>query len=107
MDLQCPYCDEEIEDPDDAYEPDRDYEHECPHCEKNFVFHVEYTRNYSANKAECLNGGEHRYKERKLYGTGEPLIRWRCQDCGHEVSNASWALQNRFAARGVRPCNEK
>ena len=87
MDLQCPYCEEELDDPDDAYEPERDYEHSCPHCDKSFVFQVEYTRHYSANKAECLNGGEHRYKERKLYGTGEPLIRWRCEDCGHEVSN--------------------
>lgn len=88
MDLECPYCKKEIDDPDDCYETDRDYEHECYHCEKNFVFQVEYTRHYSANKAECLNGGDHRYKERKLYGAGgEPSISWRCQDCGHKVSS--------------------
>lgn len=87
MSLECPYCEKEIDDPDDCDDPSRDYEHECPHCEKNFVFQVEYTRDYSANKAECLNGGEHRYKDRNRYGAGEPEIYSQCQDCGHEVSN--------------------
>lgn len=57
MPLHCPYCEEPIDDPDDCYEPCRDYVHECPHCDKSFVFQVEYSRDYSASKAECLNGG--------------------------------------------------
>lgn len=88
MTLHCPYCEEPIDDPDDCYEPRQDYKHECPHCGKSFVFQVEYSRDYSANKADCLNGGEHRYEEYKPYGTGELLIRRRCQDCGHDAPNA-------------------
>ena len=87
--LQCPYCDGEIDDPDDCYEPGVDYEQECPHCEKNFVFGVDYIRTYSANKAECLNGGSHTLKERKRYGIGpEPITVMYCADCGYEVPNA-------------------
>jgi hypothetical protein len=89
MSLECPYCEKEIKDPDECYEQCVDYEHECPHCEKMFVFQVEYTRDYSAYKADCLNDGEHRYKEQKRYGSGEPEIFSRCQDCGHEVHNSA------------------
>ena len=90
MDLECPYCEKQIEDPDECYETGVDYEHECPHCEKNFVFQVEYTRDYSANKADCLNGGEHKLKERKRYGIGaEPTTIMYCADCGYEVANSN------------------
>ena len=32
MSLECPYCEAEIDDPDDCYETHVTYEHECPHC---------------------------------------------------------------------------
>jgi len=82
MDLECPYCEKEIDDPDDCYEPCVDYEHECQHCEKNFVFVVEYTRHYSAKKSECLNGAPHQYKKTATYPP--EFARMRCVDCGHE-----------------------
>ena len=87
MSLECPYCDSDIDDPDDCYDPCVDYEHECPHCGKNFVFQVEYTRDYRANKAACLNGGEHEYREQKRYGSGEPEVFRSCKNCGHKGSN--------------------
>jgi hypothetical protein len=67
MDLHCPYCDTKIDDPDDCYETERNYEHECPSCEKSFVFEVEYIRYYSAKKADCLNGIPHEYQMTKTY----------------------------------------
>ena len=86
MSLQCPYCENYIDDPEDRYEQDVSYEEECPHCKKNFVFKVEYERNYWANKADCLNGGSHRYVERNSYGIhGEKTVKLRCQDCGNET----------------------
>jgi len=83
MSLECPYCEYEMDDPDDCYEPCVIYEKECPACEKTFVFQVEYTRNYDSFKADCLNGGKHQYKEQKRYGSGEPEIYQKCSDCGH------------------------
>lgn len=87
MTLECPYCEKEIGDPDSCYEQGVSYEHECPYCEKMFVFEVEYTRYYNANKADCLNGGAHRYKEHQRFGIGEPEVFQRCQDCGYEELN--------------------
>ena len=78
----CPYCSETMDDPDECYEPDVTYEHECPHCEKNFVFTVDYIRTYSANKADCLNGGEHNYQKTKTYPP--EYARMRCTMCDDE-----------------------
>lgn len=87
MNLECPYCEKEISDPDEKWEQSTTYEHECPHCGKNFVFEVEYIRTYSANQADCLNGGEHKYKDVNQYGWPEPRTFQRCVDCDHEVHN--------------------
>lgn len=84
MSLECPYCEEEIEDPDDCYEPDVTYDHECPHCGKNFIFTVEYTRDYHADKAPCLNGESHDW--RKISGAPRYhfVNRRRCHYCDKE-----------------------
>lgn len=82
MSLECPYCEAELKDPDECYEQDVTYEHECPHCGKNFVFNVEYTRYYSADKADCLNGSEHDYRKTATFPEKYAVL--RCQMCGHE-----------------------
>jgi hypothetical protein len=82
MELYCPYCETGMDDPDECYEQDVTYEHECPHCEKNFVFTVEYTRTYSADKADCLNGAEHDYKKTATFP--EEFAVMRCKMCSHE-----------------------
>lgn len=58
------------------------YAHECQSCEKNFVFEVEYSRDYSAKKADCLNGAEHDYK--KTATCPAEYAGLRCKMCGHE-----------------------
>ncbi len=82
--LECPYCEEEIEDPDDCYEPDTIYHEECPNCGKNFVFTLEYSRDYYPEQAPCLNGGEHDWREI----AGAPFYhfanRRRCHYCDAE-----------------------
>jgi len=57
--LYCPYCKKDVDDPDDCYNTDERYDYECPHCEKTFLFTLDYTTNYHPIKADCLNGGEH------------------------------------------------
>jgi len=82
MELQCPYCWKLMRDPEECYEQEITYEHECPHCEKNFVFNVEYTRTYSAKPADCLNGAEHDYKKTATIPAEFAVL--RCKMCGHE-----------------------
>lgn len=63
MDLACPYCEHEIEAPDDYNETFTRYDYKCENCNKTFTFSVEYERNYESRKAPCLNGGEHDYSK--------------------------------------------
>lgn len=79
---RCPYCGESMDDPDDSYEEGVIYDHECPHCEKNFVFEVSYIRTYSERKADCLNGGKHDFKPTSTYP--REYTRMRCGHCGGE-----------------------
>lgn len=79
---QCPYCNEMIDDPDECYEPDVTYEHECPHCEKVFVFTVDYIRVYRENRAACLNGEPHNFKKTDTFPP--EFARLRCSMCGEE-----------------------
>ncbi len=80
--LECPYCGKDMDDPDDKGESGMLHEHECPHCEKYFVFEVEYNPSYSSRKADCLNGGEHDYKKTATFP--EIYARMRCRMCGDE-----------------------
>lgn len=82
MSLECPYCEKEIAEVDDCNDPCMTYEHICHHCEKTFIFEVEYTKHYSASKADCLNGGEHDYKNTNSIPSSSS--RMRCSMCGDE-----------------------
>ena len=82
MNCICPYCDKEMDDPDDCYETDTVYDHACPHCRKAFVFTLEYEKVYSESRADCLNGGEHTYEA--TITLPEEFTRLRCTQCGDE-----------------------
>ena len=64
----CPYCEEDIEEPEECYNTEKTYNEQCPYCKKNFVFTVELCLEYQTSPADCLNGGDHDY--RKTKGTG-------------------------------------
>lgn len=69
-DVNCPYCDEpqEINHDDGAgYEEDQKHEQSCSKCDKNFVFTTSISFYYEAEKADCLNGGEHVVKMSATY----------------------------------------
>jgi len=64
-DTQCPYCGAEIginHDDGQGYEQDRLHQQDCNSCKKTFTFYTVISFDYYANKADCLNGGEHIYK---------------------------------------------
>lgn len=80
-DLQCPYCEESLSDPDDCYEEDEVYEHQCRNCEKHFAFSLSYSRYYDAWKADCLNGAEHDWKEISAWPPEVYANKRRCSVC--------------------------
>lgn len=84
-DIECPYCEKWFNiSNDDGHGCDesKKYEQQCPNCEKNFVFTVSYTPNYSAEKAPCLNGGNHNWKRAFYLSLGRIFM--RCSCCGEE-----------------------
>ena len=77
--VKCPYCEKYVElDIEEHYEGYSEYE--CPECNMNFEVFAEPTIRYTVGyKAECLNGGEHQWKQHigypKWYFTGKYLCR--------------------------------
>lgn len=85
-DLYCPYCDYDCGSyVDDCHEQDVEYEHECPKCDKNFIFTIDYDPNFSSHKADCLNNGKHNYE--KIIGSPKEYFknRRRCSMCSKEI----------------------
>lgn len=84
--IECPYCKQDIPEPEDCHEPGIDYEHECPKCEKNFQFQVDYTIDFYPKQADCLNGAPHDYQPIR----GGAPDWWfkgkrRCSMCQHQI----------------------
>lgn len=64
-DLECPYCNKELEvchDDGQGYEENVLHQMECEHCNKNFVFTTSISFYYEPEKADCLNDGIHKWK---------------------------------------------
>jgi endogenous inhibitor of DNA gyrase (YacG/DUF329 family) len=84
-DVKCPYCgtDQEINHDDGyGYEEDELHNQECHECGKTFVFTTSIHIDHEAQKADCLNGGEHKWE---LTLTFPPkFARGRCSQCGQE-----------------------
>ena len=87
-DLNCPYCDAELDvcHDDVGYEENTLHEMECPKCEKNFVFETTSTFSYSPEKADCLNDGNHIYTDwHQLYAhDGKSHQQKVCISCGDQ-----------------------
>ncbi len=83
-DVDCPYCGAgQVINHDDGYgyEEDETHRQECVDCEKTFVFHTQVYFYYDANRADCLNGGEHRWRKLHIAPDWWPDAR-ACSDCG-------------------------
>ena len=91
-DVKCPYCGrgQEINHDDGyGYEENETHEQECA-CHKTFTFETFISFDYSAHKAPCLNGAEHKYKKvvrapRVINGKEA----YRCEWCGAEEDKPS------------------
>lgn len=65
--VECPYCGKESEinhEDGYGYREDMTYNQECEHCEKTFIYTTSISYYYEADKAPCLNGGEHKWRHR-------------------------------------------
>jgi len=84
-DTECPYCGADVEinhDDGYGYNEDECYQQECGECEKTFTFRTATHHTYTTGKADCLNGGEHCYKQTTT--APREYTRMRCEDCDHE-----------------------
>ena len=84
-DIKCPYCEkwQDVDNDDGSnYELDTTHEMQCEYCEKNFVFHTTVIYSYEAEKADCLNGGEHDYQLTNTHP--KYLSKMRCKMCDIE-----------------------
>lgn len=85
-DIECPYCGkpQEINHDDGyGYEEDQQHSQQCRDCEKTFVYTTSISYYYEATKADCLNGGDHKYQPVKHYPSSWPDWK-RCAECGDE-----------------------
>ena len=85
--ITCPYCEKSFElcqDDGHGCEPGKSYEEECPNCDKTFVFAVDWYPHFTETQADCLNGGEHKFKQRKGVPKEYFVGRERCEDCNEE-----------------------
>jgi hypothetical protein len=81
-DTNCPYCDAEVEinhDDGYGYSESELHEQECGKCNKMFTYTTIINFYYDTYKADCLNGGEHVFKEQKVFA--DDFIRFRCETC--------------------------
>lgn len=83
--LECPYCDAEVEEPDECYQEDKVYEATCDKCDKAFVFTFSYSKHYQSDEAPCLNGEPHLWVARCGCPEFAFVGRYRCKwcDCDH------------------------
>lgn len=60
--IECPYCEQEENEPDDCYEPSTTYFTECSHCNKEYSFEIEYDPRYYTSKIPCQDGEPHNWR---------------------------------------------
>ncbi len=84
-DINCPYCSKAIDichDDGYGYEEDEKYQQTCSCCDKTFIYTASVAIYYDAEKADCLNGGEHNFKETTTLP--RCFRKLECSMCGEE-----------------------
>ena len=85
MDLNCPYCNAELEvnhDDGFGYEENVCHEMECEYCNKMFVFQTSIYYSYNAQTADCLNDGRHNFKP--TVTAPKEFTKMQCSMCDKE-----------------------
>lgn len=87
--IECPYCEHAYDlcHDDGAFYNNEDdpEEEECPKCDKHFLVHSSMRWDFEAEKAECLNDGNHswkkRYSETSIKNYPELAKKENCETC--------------------------
>lgn len=85
MDIECPYCEEGLDichDDGFGYEEGVKHQYECQHCGKRFIFETSISFYYDAERADCLNGGDHSYELSRRYPI--EFSKMKCSTCSDE-----------------------
>jgi len=81
MKAECPYCGADVDiESDMELEDGSLYSDTCGSCEKEFAFSVHVTYSVDTYKADCLNGGEHKFKATVTQPKIATMM--RCSECG-------------------------
>lgn len=92
-DVECPYCGKPVEiNHEDGYGYSEDdiYNQRCLECGKTFSYTTHVSYSYDVNKADCLNGGEHKYKPTVTFP--KIFTQMECEACGdrREPTTEEW-----------------
>jgi len=82
-DVKCPYCGEEQDinhEEGYGYEEGETFNQECKSCGKSFSYETQRIFYYDVRKADCLNGGEHKW--RPTITVPKFATRMMCPECG-------------------------
>ena len=86
--ITCPYCEHSYDlchDDGAFYNREGELEkEECPECGKTFMVQSTMSWDFEGFKADCLNGGEHKWKQQSGYPREYFHGRFICEDCGEE-----------------------
>jgi hypothetical protein len=105
--MDCPYCGEEVDAPGECHNPDIAYQNECSHCDKTFVFYVEYYPSYTEIKAPCLNGGDHDYQPIVGFPVEYFANKRRCSYCAEEITVSGLTTTPTDGAASCPKCGGK
>lgn len=80
IDFDCPYCGNGSDYYDDPLSDGESTEVQCGECEKNFIVTAYYSVDHISKKADCLNGGEHKWNKQRC--VPEYFANIICDECG-------------------------
>ena len=83
MDLECPYCEKELDvchDDGFGYAEGVKHKMECDGCGKHFVFETSISFYYEPEKADCLNDDKHQWKPSRTFP--KEFTKMECSICG-------------------------
>lgn len=80
--IQCPYCEQDNEHDSEQADPNTLHYMQCRECEKNFAFEIDYCPRFYERKADCLNGGDHNWRDLLPYASSNHYDLYReCRGC--------------------------
>lgn len=80
--IECPYCENEQDDPEECFGDGDEQEVECWECEKHFIVRTAISVDFEPRKADCLNGAPHDYQLAKTFPA--EFAEMRCVTCGEK-----------------------